>query len=87
MQVFPAQLFCWIAQERTFVGEMSELSHHTSGGVERTFQILNQKTGGRCTFALDHIDRDDEGETTAWVYMSEHNDPKRRGLKATIFND
>jgi len=87
MQVFPIRLFCWIAKERTFVGEMSELSHYHSGTVNRIFQILNPETNSRCTFTFSNIDRNEDGEITQWVYLSKHTDPKMNGLKVVIFND
>ena len=88
MQTFPASLFHWTPAERTFVAEVSELSHHVSGNIEGTFSIRNEKTGGVCVFELDHVDRDEvENETTAWVYVSVSQDEKKRGLKVVIFND
>ena len=90
MQTFPASLFHWTPAERTFVAEISELSHHPSanGGVDGTFAIRNGKTGGICVFELDHVDHDEaENETTAWVYVSISVEGNKKGLKVVIFND
>ena len=88
MQTFPARLFHWTPEERTFVAEVSDLSRHVNGSIGKTFLIRNDKTGGTCQFELDYIDRDEkENETLSWTYLSTDGTKEKQGLKVVIFND
>ena len=68
------------AKYRTFTAYASDLGRDETGGP--TIRLMNPKTGVTVTFTFTKLERDPEGDISAYLYRSE-----KYNIELTIIND
>lgn len=92
--------FTWVPEEKLFVAEASDFHGINLFGrvfgdsCDAGFDLVSDKTGDVRAMALDHTEKDAEGDTLWWDFTPfkirnpNRRDPFRSGdFKVRIFND
>ncbi len=80
--VIPTDRLFWAAPTCTFACDISNLHDLLRAAPDRVV-LRSHVTGNDVTFALNRAEKDRDGDTVAWEYLS----VGTTGLKLTLFND